>query len=176
MCEPVSLTMAALSVAKTGFGIAGNRAQAEAQFASNKNQREAQNDQITDQASVKAGERVKQQRAEEARLRVAGGEAGIAGNSFEALLMDSVLQADMDLGIIGKDAANADAASEARFLSANASVKNPSLLENGLQIAGAAASGYAFGSSLAIPSSSIAESVVATSTEGALPIPGIGYA
>lgn len=165
MCEPVSLTMAALSVAQAGFGIAGQRSAAKAQFASNAAQREAQNDQITDQASVRAGERVKQQRAEEARLRVAGGEAGIAGNSFEAMLMDSVFQADMDLGIIGKDAANADAASEARFLSANASVKNPSLLENGLTIASAAASGYSFGQSLSIPMSQVAPTV-AGSTSG----------
>lgn len=153
MCEPVTLTMMALSVASAGAGIAGTRSAAKKQFASNARQREAQNDQITDQASVKAGERVKQARAEQARLRVAGGEAGVSGNSFEALLMDSVLQADMDLGIIGKDAANADAASEARFLGANASVRNPSLLENGLQIAGAAASGYSLGKSLTIPKS-----------------------
>lgn len=172
MCEPVSITMAALSVASTVMGQVGTRKAAKAQFASNAAQREAQNDQITDQASVKAGERVKQQRAEEARLRVAGGEAGVAGNSFEALLMDSVLQADMDLGIIGKDAANMDAASEARFLSANASVKNPGALENGLQIAGAAASGYAFGSSLAIPTSTVA-APIASSTSSTLPQAGV---
>lgn len=166
MCEPVSITMAAISIASTVMGQVGTRKAAKAQFASNAAQREAQNDQITDQASVKAGERVKQQRAEEARLRVAGGEAGVAGNSFEALLMDSVLQADMDIGIIGKDAANMDAASEARFLSANASVKNPGALENGLAIAGAAASGYAFGANLAIPTSSVAPSIAKSAVGG----------
>lgn len=153
MCDPV--TMAVTSIAMKGVQIAGQRSAAKKQFASNARNREIQNDQITDAASVKAGERVKQARAEQARLRVAGGEAGVTGNSFEALLMDSVLQADMDIGTIGKDAANQDAASEARFLSANASVKNPSLLENGLQIAAAGAQGFSMGQSLTIPTSTL---------------------
>lgn len=182
MCEPVSLTMMALSVAQAGAGIAGQRSAAKTQFRSNATQREVQNDQINDQASVKAGERVKQARAEQARLRVAGGEAGVTGNSFEAGLMDSVMQADMDLGIIGKDAANMDTASEARFLSANASVRNPSLAENGLQIAGAAAKGYSLGQSLTIPTSEVAATVSDSMDSGtaladAINSPtGVGYA
>lgn len=153
MCELVTIAMTAISVLSAGASAVGQRANTKAQFGANAAQREAQNEEINAKASVQAGERVKQARAEHARLRVAGGEAGVSGQSFEAQLMDSVLQADMDIGIIGKDASFADRASEARFLSANAQVYNPSGLETGLQIAGAAAQGYSMGQSLLIPSS-----------------------
>ena len=153
MCEPT--TMAVISVASAGMGIVGQRAAAKAQFAANKVQAEAQRRQIQDKATVTAGERVKQARAEQARLRVAAGEAGVAGQSFEAQLMDSAFQADQDIGFLGKDMRNQLDASQSRFLSANASVKNPSLLENGLSLGMSAASGYSLGQSLQIPKSTL---------------------
>ena len=155
MCDPVTATITALSVASSAVGVAGQRSAAKAQFQANAAAREAQNEEIAAAASTRAGERVKQARAERASLRVAAGEAGIAGSSFEALLADSVLQEDMDLGLIGQDASFQDRASETRFLSANAAVRNPSALESGLMIAGAGVRGFDAGRRITsrIPSS-----------------------
>ncbi len=155
MCEPVSLTIAALSVLSAGAQIHGTRETAKAQFAANAQQREAQNEEIAARASVQAGERVKEARAERSRIRVSAGEANIAGNSFMAMLSDSILQEDMDLGTIGLDARFQDRASEARFLSANASVNNPSLFQNVTKLGMAAVAGYSMGQSLLIPTSSV---------------------
>lgn len=148
MCEPVSMTMAALSVGSTALGIQGQRRMAKAQFAVNAEQRRRQNQQIADAASVRAGNRVQQMRAERARLRVAAGEANVAGNSFLAQLNDATFQASQDVALIGKDAENQDLASETRFLGANARVRNPSALESGLALANAAYSGYSAGADL----------------------------
>lgn len=157
MCDAIVLATTALSVAQSGAGIVGQRAAAKSQFRANARQREAQNEEIRAQASVRSGERVKQARAERARLRVAGGEANIGGNSFQALLQDSIFQEDQDIATIGLDARFQDRASEARFLSANAAVRNPSLLENGLTLANAGARGFNLGQSITsrVPSSSL---------------------
>jgi len=153
MCDPI--TQAATQLAIQGANIAGTRSAAKSQFLANATLREQQNEEIAAQANARAGERVKQSRAERARLRVAGGEAGIAGNSFEALLLDSVFQEDQDIATIGLDARFQDRASETRFLSANSRVNNPGVLENGLQIAGAGVQGFAQGKAFQsrIPSS-----------------------
>lgn len=154
MCEPVTIAMMVISVASAAMQQKGKHDAAKAQFALNATQREQQSEEIHAASSIKAGERVQQSRAEQARLRVAGGEAGVLGQSFEAMLMDTVMQEDMDLGIIGLDAKFAQRASETRFLSANASVDNPSGMETGMALVGAAAQGYSMGQSLSIPTSS----------------------
>ncbi len=170
MCEPVSLTVAALSVLSAGANIHGTREAAKTQFAANAAQREAQQEEILASASVQAGERVKQARAERARIRVSAGEANVAGNSFMAMLSDSVLQEDMDIGTIGLDARFQDRASEARFMSANAAVNNPSLFQNITKLGMAAVSGYSMGQSLLIPTSTIPGGVpMAGGTELTLP-------
>ena len=140
MCDPVTATV--LAIGSAALGANSQRSTARRQLRSNATQREQQQKQLQAQASVKAGERVTQAQAEQARLRVAGGEAGISGLSFEAQLMDSVFQTDQDLALIGKNLAFADQASETRFQSANNSVNNPSALQTGLAIAGAGVGAY----------------------------------
>lgn len=147
MCEPV--TLATLAVAATGAQIYGGREAAKGQFSANARQRAAQNEEIRAASNAKAGERVKQMRAEQARLRVAAGEAGVSGNSFFAQLQDAAFQSDMDIATIGKDAYFQDRASETRFLSANAQVNNPGLLTNVAKLTAAGVSGYAAGANLA---------------------------
>ena len=150
MCDPVTATV--LAVTSSALGANSQRSTARRQLRSNATQREQQQEQLQAQASVKAGERVKQARAEQARLRVAGGEAGISGLSFEAQLMDSTFQTDQDLALIEQNLAFADQASDTRFQSANNSVNNPSGLSTGLAIAGSGISAYTSATAAAAPS------------------------
>ena len=143
MCYPVAMAIAAS--ATKGLQIWGQRQATKAQFGALANQRDAQNEEIAGKAGRTMGERVKQGRAERARLRVAAGEAGVTGQSFEAQMMDASFQQDDDLAAIGKDTNYQQRASDARFKSAMASVSNPGFLENSLQIATASAGGYATG-------------------------------
>ncbi len=143
MCEP-TLMMVAAGAAK-GLQIWGQRQSTKAQFGALANQRDAQNEEIAGKASREMGERVKQGRAERATMQVATGEAGVGGNSVAINMMDVMFQQDYDVAAIGKDADYAQRSSEARYKSGLASVKNPSLLENSLQIAMAGAGGYASG-------------------------------
>ena len=148
MCEPV--TIATLMVASAAAQEVGKRQVAKKQFAANAAQRSAQNEEIANAASTKAGERVKQARAEQSRLLVAAGEAGVGGNSVAAVIGDAGAQADFDVANIGQDAYFQDRASEARFLSANASVDNPTAFSTGLNLVSAGISGYATGKSLEV--------------------------
>ena len=143
MCDPA--TMMIVAGGTKALQIWGQRQATKAQFGALANQRDAQNEEIAGSAGRKMGERVKQGRAERARLRVAAGEAGVTGQSFEAQMMDASFQQDDDLAGIGKDTDYQQRASEARFQSGLASVKNPGFLENTLQIATASASGYTTG-------------------------------
>jgi hypothetical protein len=147
MCDPITATV--LTIASTAVGANSQRSAARKQFRSNATQREQQSEELQAQASVKAGERIKEARAEQARLRVAGGEAGVTGLSFEAQLLDSAFQADQDIALIDQNLAFADRASETRFQSANNSVNNPSGFQTGLAIAGAGVNAYTTASRLA---------------------------
>ncbi len=143
MCDPISMSIA--MGATKALQVYGQRQATKAQFGALANQRDAQNEEIAGSAGRKMGERVKQGRAERSRLRVAAGEAGVTGQSFEAQMMDAAFQEDFDLAAIGEDTGYQQRASEARFKSGLASVRNPGMLESGLQIATASAGGYATG-------------------------------
>ena len=147
MCYP--MIMMGVMAASKSLQIMGQRRATEAQFGALANQRDAQNEEIAGKAGRQMGERVKQGRAERARLRVAGGEAGITGNSFAASLMDAAFQQSDDLSAISKDTDYAQRASEAQFQSSLAGIKSPGRLENSLQIGAAAAKGYASGLQIA---------------------------
>ncbi|HUF73738.1 MAG TPA: hypothetical protein VMR74_12655 [Gammaproteobacteria bacterium] len=151
MCEPVSLSTA-LMVASSTAAVYGQYQQAGAQTDALALQRQHQQEEIQAQADERAGERVKQARAERARLRVAAGEAGVSGISFEDQLYDTYLQEDLDLGILAKDSRFADRASDARYRSGLAGVNRPSVLGAGLQIAGAGYAGHSQGLQIKTPS------------------------
>lgn len=140
MCEPVSV-MTGLAVGSSILGLAGQSEQARTtrRFASASatNRQE----EIDARASAQAGERVKQARAERARLRVAAGEAGIAGVSFEDALFNTYLQEDLDVGQIGQQQFYDTRANDLQLQGIIAGNQGPSALESGLTIAGAAFSG-----------------------------------
>ncbi len=145
MCIPLALPaitatqaiVGGISAAATAAGAIGAARQGQANVDAIGAQRQVQAGQIGDAAGQKIGERVKQARAERSRLRVAAGEAGVAGQSFEALLADSAFQENEDIALINKDTANSQDASQARTNAATAQQQTPGLLSSGLQIVGA---------------------------------------
>ena len=143
MCDPITMMVA--SGAAKGLQIWGNRQSTKGQFGALATQREAQNEEIAGAAGRSMGERVKQGRAERSRMKVAAGEAGITGNSYTAAMMDVAFQQADDVSAIGVDANYAQRASEARYQSHLAGIKNPGFFENALQIGMSGASGYASG-------------------------------
>ena len=144
MCSPPAIVMA-LSMASTATGLFAQRQAANAQLEALETQRQAQAEELSAQAEQRMGERVKKARRERARLRVAAGEAGIAGASFEAVLADSFAQQNQDLATIAKNVAFADRASQARFRSAVAQVDRPTLVSSALQIGLSGAQGFQSG-------------------------------
>ena len=156
MCDTTAI-MLGLSLATSAMGAVGQRQQTKAKFKASETQRRAQSEEIAASGGRKAGERAKQGRAERSRLRVAAGEAGVSGQSFEAQLMDSSFQEDTDIAAIGEDTGFAQRGSESRFQSALASVSNPNALTTALQIGSAGAQGYLSGLQIenarAVPSS-----------------------
>ena len=149
MCEPTTLALVAAGA--KSLQLFGQRQQTKATFGALATQRRAQSEEISARAGASLGERVKSGRAEQARLRVAAGEAGVAGQSVDVAALDVGFQQDADLGTITLDARFAQRGSEARFLSGIASQPNPGVLSNALQVASAGATGFAVGSGLQIP-------------------------
>jgi len=138
MCEPTTIIMGVSAVVGA---VAANK-NAKDQSKNMAAQAAAKGKQQTAAAGAKSGERTKQARAERSRLRVAAGESGVAGQSFEAQLMDSAFQEDSDLAMIENNLGNAGDANNAQTATAFSNVNNPSLLESGLQIAGAVNTGH----------------------------------
>jgi 16S rRNA G1207 methylase RsmC len=135
MCEPT--TLLALSIASSAVGVAGQRAQANAQQRSIRQQQEAQAEEADAAAQQQMGKRVAQGRRERARLKVAAGEARSGGNSFESLLQNSLFQQDFDLADINKQAHFTQRAISTSADMAMSRVEQPNLALAGLQIAGA---------------------------------------
>ncbi len=110
MCSPtiaLALGMAGLQAAGTGLQIAqqnkvaaatmkaaANEAKTNIQLLEQRKQEEQQ------KADVESFERMRQALREEAKVRVAAGEAGALGNSVLRQLNDAMLQAGYDIGLI----------------------------------------------------------------------------
>jgi Fe-S cluster assembly iron-binding protein IscA len=137
--------MIALSVGSAAVAGYGANEQAKSNRALAEKSAKLRAEELHAKTSAEAGERVKQARAERARLRVAAGEAGVSGVSFEDQLYDSFLQEDFDLGALGRDSQFANRANQSNLESAYANNQGPSALELGLGIAAGGYSGYQSG-------------------------------
>jgi len=150
MCEPTTLLAISIatSVASAGAGIYAQNQAGKAQADALQTQAQAQADEQTAVAELEMGTRVKQARAERARMRVAAGESGISGASFEAQLSNSMFQQNQDNAITALDTRFANRANEARLGSGLAQIQLPTIASAGLQLAGAGFSGYTRGVSV----------------------------
>lgn len=103
----LAASTAALGIANTSAQIVQQNKMAEATAKTAAKQAELdyqileeQKQEIKEQAGLEAFERQRQALREEAKIRVAAGEAGVLGNSILRQLNDSLLQAGYDIGII----------------------------------------------------------------------------
>lgn len=147
MCDPVT-AMAVLSVATAATTAYGQYQSANAQNRAAERTAQQQQDEYVAQRDQEVGQRVAQSRRDRATLQVAGGEAGIGGNSFEALLRDSFGKESQDIAVVRKQGGFTHRAITNQM---KASTATFSPLAAGLQIASAGASGYAAGKQMQSP-------------------------
>jgi hypothetical protein len=107
MCEPVSLgTMGWLALgttaaAGTAQAVSGYQ-QAQAAVDAADAQAEAQAEEYAATRDQQLGERVREARIQRSRMRVAAGEAGIGGQSFELQIQDSLGRQNQDAAVAKK--------------------------------------------------------------------------
>lgn len=104
MCDPVSITLAAVAViGSVATNVAQNRA-AKRQADAIKAQSAIQEEEISDQKGVELDEAARAARRERAAARVAGSESGInlGSNSFLAMLQTSEINQSINAALIKK--------------------------------------------------------------------------
>jgi len=144
MCDAVS-AMVAISIASAGVGLYAQRETAKAQEHLITSQSARETDEAVESAEEELGQRIKASRERRARARVAAGESGALGASFAASINQSLSDESMDAALIAKKSAFTQRGIADRANMALASIRSPSALEAGLQIAGAGISGYQTG-------------------------------
>lgn len=141
MCEPATLlTLLAVGSATTSAisGIQSANAQVDAANMA----ASAQVEEYATDRDQKIGERIKEARAAQARMRVSAGESGVSGNSFEAMLRDSMGATNHDLAVANKQSGFTSRRLNADLASVSASHRGIGGLNAGLQIATAGANAY----------------------------------
>lgn len=153
MCSPTL----AISAASAAFGFVSQQQAANRQEAAlRQSQRLAYEDmterqeQIRDRAAARSVDIAREAMQRQARIRVAAGEAGLAGLVVQNLLQDDYAQTGMAVGRNSLNARNALEQSEREIAGLNArynsrvnAIDRPSIISTGLQIAGDTANEFA---------------------------------
>lgn len=150
MCEPVTI-MTTLAVASTAAGIVSQVQSAKRQEAAIREQLAFTEEEINAKASGEVNDRLREARREQARIKVAAGEAGLKlGGSIDLLLQDSLMQAGLanERTLGNRERELRAARQEANSMLSR--VEKPTLLGAGLQLASAGMQGYAAGTSMQI--------------------------
>jgi hypothetical protein len=156
MCEPISAmtvatkVMIGLSVASAAVSQYSAYQSGKAQTRAINQQNEIRAQEIADAAGVEMTERARAARRERAMMRTRGSEAGInlGSGSFIDALQSSVMNQYNDQGLILRNESVQQRGREAEARSALARIQVPTALSAALAIGGAAASGYAAGTSI----------------------------
>lgn len=138
MCGPLAVPAITAAV-----GVAGQYMSGSAQEAAATKQARVQSQEASAQSTQALGERMRAARAERARMTVAAGEAGVGGGSFRDALATQSLATGRDVATHKLQARNTGRSINASLASNIAAAGKPTLLSAGLQIGGAAATGYA---------------------------------
>lgn len=149
MCNP--LVAAGLMIGTTAAQIVTEVKSAKRQEAAIREQLVQVEEEVNDKAAGEINDRLRESRREQARIKVAAGEAGLKlGGSIDLLLQDSLMQAGLSnertLGNRGRELRAAR--NEANSMLSR--VERPSLLGAGLRIATAGMNGYSMGQSMQI--------------------------
>lgn len=173
MCEPISATtMMYLSIASAAVGVYAQHQTAKAQSDAIKVQQEHEREEAHEAATEDMGQRIRAHREARARARTAAGESGALGNSFAAMMNQSLADQSMDAALVSKQAAFTQRGIDDRASTALAGIRSPSALEAGLQIATAGAQGYMAGKSLSAKTTHIPNTAPYTGTPMSSPVPG----
>lgn len=146
MCDPLTAAIVSgvIGVVQTGASViaAGKTAAAQEKAIREQNARVSEENRV--KASTEMFDQTRAARREQAAIRVAAGEAGLSLNSgsVEALLLDSAAQLEMANSRSIANLESRQSAITAETESMLSQVQKPTLLGAGLQIAGAAASGW----------------------------------
>lgn len=147
MCDPVSasIALAVIGTAQAAGGAIAARKNAKVQEKAIRQQHERVAEENRDVASAEMFEQMRGARREQAKVRTAAGEAGLGlnGGSIEGLLFDSAMQMELQGSRTLANLESRQAANTADAESMLSQVQSPTLLGAGLQVAGAAASGFA---------------------------------
>jgi hypothetical protein len=175
--------MAGLAAATAAVGVYAQRQTAKAQARNIGIQQEHEREEAVEAATEELGQRIRANREQRARARVAAGESGVGGASFAASLNQSLQDQDETVALAAKNVAFAQRGIDDRANTALSQIRSPSALEAGLTIASAGAQGYSTGLSIKArttvpdtPLPEIGSAPTATSTRNVLPVPGTAAA
>jgi hypothetical protein len=137
-----------MSVVSAGVSTYAQHQTAKAQADAIGVQQEHERQETTEVAEEELGQRIRANREQRARARVAAGESGVGGASFAASINQSLADQDMTAALAAKNVAFAQRGIEDRANTALAGIRSPSALEAGLTIASAGVKGYTSGLSI----------------------------
>jgi hypothetical protein len=138
MCEPATIIMAATAI----YGAVETRNNARRQERALMAQQEVEETELNRAMSVEADDRVKQARAERARLRAMSAESGVSGLAIDELLGNVDMQLGTDLARLDQNSVSRVRASRTGLNSNLNRVEQPDWVGTGLQIAGASYQSY----------------------------------
>jgi hypothetical protein len=147
MCGVVE-AITVLSIASAGVSTYAQHQTAKASADAIGVQQEHERQETTEAATEELGQRIRANREQRARARVASGESGVGGASFAASINQSLQDQDETVALAAKNVAFAQRGIDDRANTALAGIRSPSALEAGLNIASAGVQGYSAGLSL----------------------------
>ncbi|MFN3582778.1 hypothetical protein [Phenylobacterium sp.] len=173
MCPPVLPGLAAVgsfltsSAGLATLAVAGTAASLYTQARSAAAQEEAIREQLAmveaealDTETAEVNDRLRAMRKEQARTRVAAGEAGLQlGGSIELLLKDSLMQAAVSRERTSQNAERERMSARAEANSMLSRVERPTALGAGLQLVSSGVSGWSTGKSIAISRENAAKQI-----------------
>lgn len=136
---------AALAVASAAAGSVAQIKSANAQTKAINEQQKVVREENRQVASAELFDEMRATRREQAKIRTTAGEAGLSlsSGSIEGLLMDSAMQGEMSRDRVLANLESRNTAANAETASALSRIQKPTALGVGLNIANAAASGWA---------------------------------
>jgi hypothetical protein len=141
--------MTALAVASTAASIVTETKAAKTQERAIRTQLEQSNKEINQKATAEVNDRQRATRREQARIKVAAGEAGLQlGGSIDLLLQDSLMQGGLSNERTAQNRENELLSANAEANSMLSRVEKPTLLGAGLRLATAGMQGYSQGTSM----------------------------
>ena len=132
MCDPVSIGLVVTTVASTYAA----KKSADAQTSALGAQAPERANQISEAGSAQLGIRARQARVDQGRAEVAGGEAGVRGNSYEANLGNISQQQKTDSGTIETNVSNQQLSNQTDTNAVFSRIKQPDYLSAALSIGG----------------------------------------